>query len=330
LDWLRHADHDPDSGGADSMRECGEQDVKTTEMDWSHCSSRRDNLPYTFLERTADDAVRNITDELPFEIPESWEWARLARITTIIGDGIHGTPTYDNNGEYYFINGNNLDLSTYSIKLTPSTKRVSQAEYMKHGKELNNQTVLLSINGTIGNVSFYNGEKVVLGKSAAYINLLHEIEKEYIAVFFQTNTAFEYYEAKHTGTTIKNLSLQAIRECYVPIPPLSEQVRIIECISELLPHIADYATAEQKLTTLNAAFPDALKKSILQAAVQGKLVEQDPTDEPASALLERIRAEKKSLISAGKIKPSKHESVIFRRDNSHYRYCRRFLSGRGK
>jgi type I restriction enzyme S subunit len=79
-----------------------------------------------------------------------------------------------------------------------------------------------------------------------------------------------------------------------------------------------YDVAEQKLSSLNAAFPDALKRSILQAAVQGKLVEQDPADEPASVLLERIRAEKAALVKAGKAKKDKHESIIFRRDNSHY------------
>ena len=104
----------------------------------------------------------------------------------------------------------------------------------------------------------------------------------------------------------------------VPVPPLSEQCRIVQKLKELYPFIQKYDTCEQSLKTLNSDFPDQLKKSILQLAVQGKLVPQDSADEPASVLVERIRAEKERLITEGKIKRDKNESVIFRRDNSHY------------
>jgi type I restriction enzyme S subunit len=121
------------------------------------------------------------------------------------------------------------------------------------------------------------------------------------------------------GIGIQGISSSTLDNIPFPLPPLAEQRRIVARIEELLPHIAAYDVAEQRLSALNTAFPDALKKSILQAAVQGKLVEQDPADEPASALLERIRAEKEKLIKAGKIKRDKNgDSVIFRRDNSHY------------
>jgi type I restriction enzyme S subunit len=120
------------------------------------------------------------------------------------------------------------------------------------------------------------------------------------------------------GVSREGLSAAKLMNFAIPIPPLSEQQRIVARIEQLLPHVADYDIAEQKLTALNDGFPDMLKKSILQSAVQGKLVPQDPADEPASVLLERIRAEKEARIKAGKIKKSKHESVIFRRDNSHY------------
>ncbi|RGS82126.1 restriction endonuclease subunit S [Coprococcus sp. AF21-14LB] len=104
----------------------------------------------------------------------------------------------------------------------------------------------------------------------------------------------------------------------IPVPPESEQKRIVEKIKEALPYVATYGVAYSETESLNNTFPDRLKKSILQEAVQGKLVPQDPADEPASILLERIRAEKEQLIKTGKIKPDKHKSVIFRRDNSHY------------
>ena len=104
----------------------------------------------------------------------------------------------------------------------------------------------------------------------------------------------------------------------VPIPPREEMGRIIAMLKRVLPKVADYAVVDTALQNLNGSFPEALKKSILQEAVQGKLVPQDPSDEPAEALLERIREEKQRLIKEGKIKKDKHESVIFRRDNSHY------------
>ena len=118
--------------------------------------------------------------------------------------------------------------------------------------------------------------------------------------------------------TIKHLVQTALNTIVFPLPPLSEQTRIVDAVNRLLPYLHSYGRAEQKLSALNTGFPEALKKSILQEAVQGKLVPQDPSDEPAEALLERIRAEKQRLIKEGKIKKDKHESVIFRRDNSHY------------
>ena len=119
-------------------------------------------------------------------------------------------------------------------------------------------------------------------------------------------------------TAIPNLTLEIISDCLVPIPPLNEQRRIVKHFALFVPQIAEYEGKQTELNALNTSFPEALKKSILQEAVQGKLVPQDPSDEPAEALLERIRAEKQRLIKEGKIKKDKHESVIFRRDNSHY------------
>lgn len=104
----------------------------------------------------------------------------------------------------------------------------------------------------------------------------------------------------------------------MPVPPVEEQHRIVKKLKILLPVIEKYANAEIAVDRLNKDFPEALKRSILQWAVQGKLVPQDPSDEPAEALLERIRVEKQRLVKEGKIKKDKHESIIFRRDNSHY------------
>ena len=133
-----------------------------------------------------------------------------------------------------------------------------------------------------------------------------------------------FYLYKHAGWIggkgigIQGLSANALHALLFPLPPLSEQKRIVSKIKESEPLMEKYADVEKYLDKLNTEFPDQLRKSILQEAVQGKLVPQDPTDEPVSVLLERIRAEKQHLVKEGKIKKDKHESVIFRRDNSHY------------
>ena len=121
-----------------------------------------------------------------------------------------------------------------------------------------------------------------------------------------------------TGTTFVAITAETVKSQLIPMPPLAEQQRIADLIERLIPYVDEYGKAESAVDQLNCHFPEALKKSILQEAVQGKLVSQDPSDEPAEALLERIRVEKQRLIKEGKIKKDKHESVIFRRDNSHY------------
>ena len=273
------------------------------------------NIPYTFCEQIGKE-IRDISDEIPFDIPESWEWCRLKSIVSILGDGIHGTPEYDDFGDYYFINGNNLENGKIVIK--DNTKKINFLQFQKYKKELNDSTVLVSINGTIGNISFYKNEKVILGKSACYFNLIVNQFKNYIYNYLSTEYFLKYAKENATGSTIKNVSLQTMSDLLVPLPPLPEQNRIVTQIEKLIPYIEKYEQAETELTKLNNDFPELLKKSILQEAVQGKLVLQDPNDEPASVLLERIRAEKQALIKAGKIKKDKHESIIVTSDKIPY------------
>ena len=128
----------------------------------------------------------------------------------------------------------------------------------------------------------------------------------------------QFLRQNKVGAAIPHLNKNIFFSLLFPLPPYEEQIRIVEQYNTLIPFIDNYGVLENKLDILNASFPELLKKSILQEAVQGKLVQQDPNDEPASVLLERIRAEKQALIKAGKIKKDKNESVIFRRDNSHY------------
>ena len=144
------------------------------------------------------------------------------------------------------------------------------------------------------------------------------IDPNYIVNYLKSPYVDNLINSITYGVKMPRVGTETMTSLLVPVPPLEEQRRIVEKIDEVASAVSAYDAAYQKTETLNTAFPDALKKSILQEAVQGKLVPQDPSDEPAEALLERIRAEKQRLIKEGKIKKDKHESVIFRRDNSHY------------
>ena len=170
-------------------------------------------------------------EEEPWELPEGWCWGTLSDCVDELGDGIHGTPQYNVAGEYFFINGNNLNDGVIEIK--PDTKKVDDKEYLKHKKPLNSSTVLVSINGTIGNVAFYNDEPIILGKSACYFNLKPILTKPYVQRIINSDYFLKYAKKEATGSTIKNLSLKAMRMLPIPIPPLSIQRRIVEKIEEV-------------------------------------------------------------------------------------------------
>ncbi|MDC2658434.1 restriction endonuclease subunit S [Bacteroides ovatus] len=273
------------------------------------------NSYYEKILATGD--VKCIDEEIPFEIPATWNWARLSNITSILGDGIHGTPEYDATGTVYFINGNNL--SNGSIEIKADTKKVSEQEAEKHKRLLNSTTVLVSINGTLGNVAFYNGENVILGKSACYFNLMGNIDKQYIKHILETEYFTEYAKNVATGSTIKNVPLAGMRNFLIPVPPITEQHRIILGMVRLAHSIVRYNDAQTKLDLLNNVLNEKLKKSVLQEAIQGKLVPQLAEEGTAQELLEQIKAEKEKLVKEGKLKKSAlNNTVIFRGDDNKY------------
>lgn len=221
-------------------------------------------------------------ENVPFEVPSSWEWTTLQNISTIIGDGLHGTPQYDSSGDYYFINGNNL--SEHKIKIKEDTKRVSENEYLKYRKPLNETSILVSINGTIGNVGTYNGERVILGKSACYFNISSLLHKVYFCYLLESDYFLKYAFKSATGSTIKNVPLKAINDFFIPLPPLAEQRRIIAEIEKWFSLINQIEQGKADLQTVIKQ----TKSKILDLAIHGKLMPQDPNDEPASELLKRI------------------------------------------
>ena len=154
-----------------------------------------------------------------------WQAKRLDEIALKIGDGIHATPKYSEHSSYKFINGNNITQGR--VVIVENTKSVDETEFNKHKVSLDDSTILMSINGTIGSLAYYRGEKVVLGKSVAYINCSESVLRPYLFAFLSSNQAQKHFEYELTGSTIRNLSLKTIRETQVELPDVDEQRRIV-------------------------------------------------------------------------------------------------------
>lgn len=184
-----------------------------------------------------------------------WKEVKLQDVVSILGDGLHGTPKYSVDGEYYFINGSNLDNG--KIVFSDTTKKVDHEQYLKYKKDLNDRTLLVSINGTIGNVAYYNGERVVLGKSACYFNLHEGIEKRYVRYVLSSHYFTSYLYSFATGTTIKNVSLKSMREFNFKLPPISEQ----KAIAHILGTLDDKIELNRQMNETLEAMAQALFKS---------------------------------------------------------------------
>ena len=164
-------------------------------------------------------------------IMAEWITTTLEECTDILGDGLHGTPKYTENGEYAFVNGNNLVDGEILIK--KETKRVDYSQYDKYKKPLTNRTILVSINGTLGNVGVYGSEKIILGKSACYFNVKESVDKDFIYYIVSSPTFKQYLESNATGTTIKNISLKQMREYTFELPEIGEQKRISSILRKI-------------------------------------------------------------------------------------------------
>ena len=268
-----------------------------------------DNTPYEKI----GDEVRSLADEVPFDIPDSWEWVRLGNISS-----------YAETKQK--VNATSADPSIWGLDLE---------DIEKGGRLLEHKTV--GERRAVGDKTVFAKGDILYSKLRPYLlkilvapddgictpeivpfRVYGGIDPNYIVNYLKSPYVDNLINSITYGVKMPRVGTETMTSLLVPIPPLEEQRRIVEKIDGVASAISAYDVAYQKTETLNSAFPEALKKSILQEAVQGKLVPQDPSDEPAEALLERIRAEKQRLIKEGKIKKDKHESVIFRRDNSHY------------
>lgn len=199
-------------------------------------------------------------------IPEHWEIGKLCFFTVRIGDGLHGTPEFDDKGEYYFINGNNLGNTYITIK--ENTKTVGLSEYNKHFIALNENTLLISLNGTIGNVSLYHGEQIILGKSAGYIILdpRRDLTLDYLRFYLQSKSVKTLFELSFAGTTINNLSLETLRNLPICIMTAEEQHHIAKFLDEKCVNIESTILKKQILIERLVAY----KKSLIYEVVTGK------------------------------------------------------------
>ena len=283
-----------------------------------------DNLPY---EKVGKNEPVCIADEVPFEIPESWEWVRLIEVCEYIQRG--KSPKYSAIKKYPVIAQKCNQWDGFSIE---KAKFIEPDSLQSYGEERLLQDNDLMWNstglGTLGRIAIYKSalNPYELAVADSHVTVIRPFKAyilpEYLYYYFANPSVQNVIEDKADGTTKqKELATATIKAYLVPIPPLDEQKRILEKLEEVLPIVEKYKVVYDTAESLQDTFPDRLKKSILLQAVQGKLVPQDPSDEPAEVLLERIRVEKQRLIKEGKIKKDKHESVIFRRDNSHYEKC---------
>ena len=274
-----------------------------------------DNLPY---EKIGKNEPVCIADEVPFDIPESWEWVRFKNLVSY---NMGKTPPrkeseYWENATYPWVSIADLVLDdTVCVTKEHVNEHSAKVIFKNHISKAG--TLLMSFKLTVGKVS-------ILGMDAfhneAIISIYPFCDVNRVITNYLFATLPLLSQNGNTKTAIKGATLNSdsLDALLIPVPPIKEQIRICEKIKALKNILSIYTNLEQSLTRLNDTFPLQLKKSILQYAIQGKLVPQDPADEPASALLERIRAEKEQFIKEGKIKRDKHESVIFRRDNSYY------------
>ena len=272
-----------------------------------------DNLPY---EKVGKNEPVCIADEVPFEIPESWEWVRWGTLSESIQYG-YNAPAQEN-GRIKMVRISDIQDNSVMWETVPycDIKEGEIDAYLLKPNDI----LFARTGGTVGK-SYLVQEVPEEAIYAGYLirtRYSNQLCPQYLKYFMESELYWSQLREGTIATAQPNCNGKTLGNMLVPIPPSHEQIRIVEKLNAVMAHVIEYGTIDSRSKHLNNIFPERLKKSILQEAIQGKLVPQDPNDEPAAVLLERIRAEKQKLIAEGKIKKNKHESVIFRRDNSHY------------
>ena len=269
-----------------------------------------DNLHY---EKFADGSVKCIEDEIPFELPDGWAWSRLGAVAEAIGDGDHQPPPQTSFGVPFLVISN-----VSGGRLSFENTRFVSKEYFSQLPETRkprNGDLLFTVTGSYGiPVLIDSDDKFCFQRHIAIVRPC-TISNRYLYVILGSSYVKSICDAKATGTAQKTVGLATLRELLIPVAPYKEQMQIYAQTQDALSIVDSVSSDKEDLLNII----ESAKTKILDHAIRGQLVPQDPTDEPASVLLERIRAEKEELIKQGKIKRDKKESVIFRgEDNSYY------------
>lgn len=264
--------------------------------------------------KTSDKRPLDVEVDFPFEIPDSWEWVRLSEITYNLGQK---KPI----SEFNYIDVASIDnkkhILSNIINLVSADKAPSRARKIVQDGSILYSTVRPYLKNVCIFHNFFQYESIA-STAFAVLDVYSNIFNKYLFYYLISSEFTDMVSKEMLGVAYPAINDEKLYKLCIAVPPLNEQKRIVAKIEELLPFIDEYDKKEQKLTTLNQQFPDQLKKSILQAAIQGQLVAQDPNDEPASELIKRIQAEKERLISEKKIKKPKVKSEIVVRDGLPY------------
>ena len=267
-----------------------------------------DNLHY---EQFSDGTVKCIEDEIPFELPDSWAWCRLNSVVDV-RDGTHDTPAYVKNGIPLITSKNLIEGGIdYS-----NVKYISEEDALiiNERSGVNVGDILFAMIGTIGNPSMVTEDILISIKNVALFKFSFSNNLNNYYIMNYLDYAQENMKKSSSGGLQPFVSLNYLRTYLIPIPPVEEQARIVSVVNTAIEKIRSIDLLNDELMTS----AESVKSKILDLAIRGKLVPQDPNDEPASVLLERIRAEKEELIKQGKIKRDKKESVIFKGDDNSY------------
>ena len=267
-----------------------------------------DNLHY---EKFADGRVKCIEDEIPFDLPEGWEWVRLGSVGDMtLGKMLDVTKNKGTLRPYL----RNINVRWGAFELSDVLEmRFEDDELERYS--IRHGDLVICEGGEPGRCAVWQSEEVVFYQKALHRVRAIEVLPEFLYYVIRHFIISNQYKRYYTGTTIKHLTGQSLRIIPIPLPPLNEQKLIVEHLQRIIEEIDKIETEKTEALSL-VSFA---KSKILDLAIRGQLVPQDPDDEPASVLLERIRAEKEELIKQGKIKRNKKESIIFRgEDNSYY------------
>lgn len=257
-------------------------------------------------------------DEIPFEIPENWEWVRLQYLCTRFSTGPFGTMVHKE--DYVDLEGHPL-VNPTNIKnekiVVEGIKKVSNTKYKELGSYvLQTNDLVLARRGDLSKIAIVTEKENgwLAGTGAFFMHFLDGLFLPYFIVLYSSFYCQSYLLDQSVGGTMNNLNQKLLSDFLLPLPPLAEQRRIVAKIEELMPLVERYGKAQQALDQLNESLPARLRQSILQEAIQGRLVPQDPKEKPASELLKRIRKEKEQLVKEGKLKKKDLESKPIEED----------------